>query len=789
MSAESDKLTATFAERLENFGDSLQSTSGDVGMLADIQDSLGDLLASDAGSEGEIRKILQDRLARGQLRRETFQLVNSTLEHFLSEKVPTSPTHLTGDVLIEDQNSDPDEDLFTVTTVIADHDNDLVRKETQAQVGSVLRDRFLLQEEVSGGSMGVVYKAMDRRLAEAGSQDHWVAIKVLSPQLAENGLALRALQQEAAKGRCLVHPNIVRFIDLDRDGDLYFLVMEWLEGRTLADILDSGDASEIDRPAALRIVHQIGDALEYAHRCGIIHADIKPGNIMILPNGDAKLFDFGVARVRQQQATPEFDPGVLHAVTPAYSSMQVLTGEEPIASDDVFSLSCLLYRLLAGYRVFGPRDAAEASQEGMAPQRIDLLTDAEWRVLKKGLSYARVMRYATVQEFLDALTESFDLAASVDVPFVVDQLDRFGEDDETAGSSGRRWPMLSLLLVFGIGLAYQQGLLQPLLDRLPVATDSAVEIEVEEPAITTTADESLETVPLEVPEPIVAAQPEETTEFLDEVTASEEIRDDFVGPNPVFADFSRLPPPNVEVRFIEGSISAEANDIVIREGSGEYIVDFVRRSNLGNPLTLRLEEVGFSGNRSPWASGELKISNEGVIVLPAGQERGRVTLTLASDNRREADQLSTLRLRDAEFVQSTLATLNVTLEDDDQRKFEAQLRPNTVSFAAGQHTVVESDPVAQVEVIRYNPDGETLNVDFVVADLSAKNGQDYFPPGRQTISFGPWQRSARLLIPLVHDAIVEDEESFIVELLGVRESAPVGVAPEVIITIIDDERQ
>ena len=73
----------------------------------------------------------------------------------------------------------------------------------------------------------------------------------------------------------MVHPNIVRFIDLDRDEDLYFLIMEWLEGRTLADLLDSKDASVIDHDAAFRIVRQIGEALDYAHRCGIVHADVK----------------------------------------------------------------------------------------------------------------------------------------------------------------------------------------------------------------------------------------------------------------------------------------------------------------------------------------------------------------------------------------------------------------------------------------------------------------------------------------------------------------------------------
>ena len=212
------------------------------------------------------------------------------------------------------------------------------------------------------------------------------------------------MQQEAAKGRCLTHPNIVRFIDLDRDDELYFIVMEWLEGRTLADILDRSEVNNVDVKEALRIVHQIGKALDYAHRCGIVHADVKPGNIMISPEGDARLFDFGVARVRQSgESDSNFDPGVLGALTPAYSSMQVLTGEEPVPADDVFSLGCLFYRLVAGYRVFGPRNAAEAAEEGMTPQQPNELTDAQWGAVKKAISFARVTRFKSAGDFLMAL--------------------------------------------------------------------------------------------------------------------------------------------------------------------------------------------------------------------------------------------------------------------------------------------------------------------------------------------------------------------------------------------------
>ena len=83
------------------------------------------------------------------------------------------------------------------------------------------------------------------------------------------------------------------------------------------------------------------------------------------------------------------DPGVLGALTPAYSSMQVLTGEDPTPADDVFSLGCLMYRMVAGHRVFGPRNAAEAAEQGMEPQRPQALNDAQWRALRKALSGSR----------------------------------------------------------------------------------------------------------------------------------------------------------------------------------------------------------------------------------------------------------------------------------------------------------------------------------------------------------------------------------------------------------------
>lgn len=804
MSAESEKLRDLFADQLSSFDDRLEATSTDVDMLADIQEGIGSLLASDSSSEAAIRGVLQERYEAGDLRKETFQLVKSMLDRYVTEKVPTSPVPAAisnperKEPKFSDVSAAPvasvaapepeNDDEFGRTTVIPNDAFPFNATATRVQVGSVLRDRFLLQVEVSGGSMGTVYKALDRRLAEAGAEQPSVAIKVLSPALAQDGQALRALQQEAAKTRCLVHPNIVRFIDLDRDDDLYFLILEWLEGRTLADILDSADARSIDVKAAFRIARQVGDALDYAHRCGIIHADVKPGNIMVMPNGDAKLFDFGVARVRQQHIESDFDPGVLGALTPAYSSMQVLGGEEPVPSDDVFSLACLLYRLVAGYRVFGPRNAAEASLAGMTPQKPQGINDEQWKVLKKALSYSRVTRFESVKAFTDALDECAEdtaATANLEVP------ERFAVDDD-GGSPGKWLAIVVVLLgLAGIG-AQQMGYLDPWLEQFQ-GSDEIVDVAGPDPDEAliiedVAAEPELEIAPTSSDEPGAGSATVPADEGVAEVAAELEELPARVEPELNLVDFSKLPPPTAIVRFTLDGRLGEATNVELTEDGDPALVDFIREGDVSSALTLRLEEVGFSGNRSPWGSGQYAYSNGGLVVFPRGQERARVTLTAASDPRREPDQQSTLRLRFADTADSELAVLNVVLRDDDQRTYENRLPDNTIAFTSSQVSVSEADPAVQIDIIRFNPDNTSVEVGYSVEDISATQGEDYFAPGTYSISFGPGQRSARLLIPLVQDSVVEGDEAFVVKLAVDLESRPPHISPNIAVMIRDDER-
>jgi len=843
MNADADKMRESLVGQLSSFEERLDSKIDDVRMIADIQESLGKLLSAGGGNEAEVRRVLQQRYESGNLRKETFQLVKSMLDRYVTEQAPT-----TGTVVLPKSNQpagpsgtqayvktiadaalelEAEESAHSSTVVLPASVGVLPETaEDRVQIGSVLRDRFLLQERVAGGSMGVVYKALDRRLAEAGAANPYVALKVLSPELSANAQALRALQQEAAKGRCLSHPNIVRFLDLDRDEDLYFIVMEWLDGRTLADILDAPETGKFNKQQAFEIVQQLGKALSYAHRCGIVHADIKPGNIMILPNGDAKLFDFGVARVRQKQIEEQkaFDPGVLGLLTPAYSSMQVLTGEDPTPSDDVFSLACLLYRLLAGYRVFGPRNAAEAAAEGMKPQCPQGLGEARWRVLKKALAYARVARYESMDEFVEALSIGTEEPITVIVP-MRDELDL---PESTHGPG--RWIAGTLVLVGLLGgAAYQFGLLDGISQQILGSDDGIADLAAvvdnriaeqadNSMAVAQTADigavagnssigENLMSNAEQGSENGVTAVADEDDSALDiveqvvESVAGDEVRVDLdevlaedmdsaqtasSEPAVPLVDFSLLPPANSELLISMDSAQIAIGSVTMREGRAPVTIDFVRDDS-SNELTLRLEEIGFSGNRSPWISGEYGVNEGAFVEFPAGQERARITLSMRSDPLREADQQSTLRLREVDNASNELAQITVYLEDDDQRAFEATLPANTVAFAVSQISVNERDPAVQIDIQRFNPDATRLVVGYVLRDITATQGEDYFAPSSYTIEFGPNQRSARILIPLVQDFVFEDNEAFSVELSTADSSADVDVYLRTAVIIRDDD--
>ncbi len=797
------------SERLVDELSDLDQRSGretdDVTLLKGMRDGLSRLVESTDGNIESIRDMLAASRDKGELRQETFELVTSMLDNYRTEHEPT----IVDDSVLERSGTPvgpgtESDDEFASTMVISEPAIEPERPERRLQVGSVLRDRFLLQEQVSGGSMGVVYKALDRRLAETGDDNPFVAIKVISPVLAKNAKALRALQQEAAKGRCLTHNHIVRFLDFDRDEELHFIVMEWIDGENLADMLDRG--ASMDAKRALEITEQVGQALDYAHRCGIVHADIKPANVMILANGDAKLFDFGVARALQSTQQSDHPSGELGAMTPAYSSMQVLTGEKPAPEDDVFSLACLFYRLVAGYRVFGPRNAAQAAEAGMTPQPLQGVTDEQWKAVKKALSFARVTRYSAVAEFLKDLTP-----AEGEEVITADPSARVDLEPDLPGPSKGPWlAVVVVILLAGAG-AYVGGFLDPYLQDLSQAPSRALNESRDTPVDGEPVDASNESVsnagtfeprpddvvspdsvaeqgarsagdrlPAAEPDQVVAdelpaaVEPADESPIVEDTLAAEEPVGQ--GPNAV----PSLPPGDVSLRLEPGARSV----VVLEESSRSVLLDVVRTGALNANERVFIEVAEFSGNRSPLETGDLVVSPSSVIEFVAGSDRVQLELSTRDDPLREADQTATLVLRSEAGIE---AFVDVELIDDDQRRFEASLPANTVAFAAGQVSVEERDAAVQLDVVRFRPDQQALTVFFTVSDVTATADADYFPPASSTVEFGPGQRIARILVPLVQDNEREGNEAFVLELVSANQVVDAEIYQRIAVMIRDDD--
>jgi serine/threonine-protein kinase len=213
--------------------------------------------------------------------------------------------------------------------------------------------RYRVQGVLGQGAMGVVYRAHDPAI------DRTVAIKLIRADLlatAERAEYLRRFQHEAqAAGRCS-HPNIVALHDMGADADGNpFLVMEYVEATSLDRLLNPGAPYPV--AAAVAIVVQVLDALDCAHRLGVVHRDIKPANILVLDGLRVKVADFGVARLAASDLT---QAGVMVG-TPSYMSPEQCLGDEAGPQSDLFSVASVLFELLSGTRAFAASSLARLS--------------------------------------------------------------------------------------------------------------------------------------------------------------------------------------------------------------------------------------------------------------------------------------------------------------------------------------------------------------------------------------------------------------------------------------------
>ncbi len=369
----------------------------------------------------------------------------------------------------------------------------------------LLGGRYELDGVVGRGGMAEVYRARDIRL------DRIVAIKTLRADLARDQIFQARFRREAQSAASLNHPNIVAVYDTGEDMatgvPVPYIVMEYVDGRTVRDLLQDGHRLLPER--LLEIIDGVLRALEYSHQAGIVHRDIKPGNVMVTRNGDIKVMDFGIARAMSDaQATMTQTAQVIG--TAQYLSPEQARGERVDSRSDLYSTGCLLYELLTGRPPFtGDSPVAIAYQhvreDPVPPSRVDPEVPP-WAdaIVLKAMAKSPADRYQTAADMradLQRAASGLPVAAAPPTRAEMYQgTQRMGADSMATGRTsaippvgdydggggydgGRRrsrqwipW-VLGLVLVLGvvIGVAYYllaggKSTSVPLVDNLPVAT-------------------------------------------------------------------------------------------------------------------------------------------------------------------------------------------------------------------------------------------------------------------------------------------------------------------------------
>ena len=292
--------------------------------------------------------------------------------------------------------ADDDENSAELVDLVVEQQSERV----SVTCGETLAGRYVIIEKVSHCGMGLVYKALDQRREKAGLPVPWVALKFASSADGRLSSASTYLRQEFQKLSQLNHPNIVSVFDYDSDGGVDFIVMEWLDGKTLASLLTQLSSKRVALGKAREIVRSVGKALAQAHSLGIVHGDVKPSNVFLTDNRAVKLLDFGSSG--QAPAHGESEP---NWATRAYASCQVLRGELPQPHDDVFALGVTAYFLLSGDRPFGDLDAVDAQMRDLAPMRLPHDAMEFWPAVSHALQFEGANRPANAQEFLLEFSE------------------------------------------------------------------------------------------------------------------------------------------------------------------------------------------------------------------------------------------------------------------------------------------------------------------------------------------------------------------------------------------------
>lgn len=296
---------------------------------------------------------------------------------------------------------------------------------TQQGSSELLAGRYRLQRRIGSGGMATVHEGEDTVLGRR------VAVKLLHPQYVSDENFVSRFEREARSVASLAHPSIVNVYDVGRDGDRCYIVMEYVEGRSVKEMLAGGPLG-VDRSIDIGV--QVAKALDYAHRAGVVHRDVKPHNIIVSPEGAAKLVDFGIAIVKGAASVTESGSvlGTVHYVAPEQAR-----GQPATPATDIYSLGCVLYEMSTGRLPFEGDTPIEiatkhVSSEPLPPSRANpRVSPALERAILHAMAKDPAHRPASAGDLARELLAFEDDAG---------QTTRFVPHEPTPSSTGRRAP-------------------------------------------------------------------------------------------------------------------------------------------------------------------------------------------------------------------------------------------------------------------------------------------------------------------------------------------------------------